>query len=82
MTPLPIELSDEQLDALIERVKSRNLLDEDYEIIEAMGETINVLSRSLDDKAASIKRLLRMIFGASTEKTDAVTKKARTEGRC
>ena len=37
MTPLPIELSDEQLDALIERVKSRNLLDEDYEIIEAMG---------------------------------------------
>ena len=33
------------------------------------------MSRSLDDKAASIKRLLRMIFGASTEKTDAVTKK-------
>jgi transposase len=74
MTPPPIELSAEQLDALIERVKSRNLLDEDYETIEAMGETIHVLSHSVDEKAASIKRLLKMIFGASTEKTDTISK--------
>ena len=77
MTPPPIELSAEQLDALIVRVKLRSLLDEDYETIEAMGETIHVLSHSLDEKAASIKRLLKMIFGASTEKTEDVTKKKR-----
>jgi transposase len=77
MTPPPIELSAKQLDALIERVKSRNLLDEDYETIVAMGETIHVLSHSVDEKAASIKRLLKMIFGASTEKIDTVTKQRR-----
>jgi transposase len=77
MTPPPIELSAEQLDALIERVKSRNLLDEDYATIEAMGETIHVLSHSVDEKAVSIKRLLKMIFGASTEKTEDVTQKRK-----
>ena len=42
-----------------------------------MGETIHVLSHSMDEKAASIKRLLKMIFGASTEKTEDVTKKRK-----
>jgi transposase len=78
MTPPPIELSAKQLDALIERVKSRSLLDEDYETLAAMGETIHVLSHSVDEKATSIKRLLKMIFGASTEKTDTVTKKPKS----
>ena len=77
MTPPPIELSAKELDALIERVKSRTLLEEDYQALEAMGETIHVLSHSVDDKAASIKRLLKMIFGASTEKTNTVTKKPK-----
>jgi transposase len=77
MTPPPIELSAEQLDALIGRVKSRSLLDEDYETIEAMGETIHVLSHSVDEKATAIKRLLKMIFGASTEKIEDVTKKRK-----
>ena len=80
MTPPPIELSAEQLDALIERVKSRSLLEKDYETIAAMGETIHVLSHSVDEKAASVKRLLRMIFGASTEKTDTVTQKRKPKG--
>lgn len=77
MTPPPIELSAQELDALIERVKSRSLLEKDYETLAAMGETIHVLSHNVDEKAASIKRLLRMIFGASTEKTATVTKKPK-----
>lgn len=77
MTPPPIELSAKQLDALIKRVKSRRLRDKDYETIAAMGETIHVLSHSVDEKAASIKRLLKMIFGASTEKTGCVTKRRK-----
>lgn len=79
MTPPPIELSTQQLDALIERVKSRSLLEKDYETLAAMGETIHALSHSVNEKAASIKRLLRMIFGASTEKTDTVTKKRKPD---
>ena len=80
MTPAPIELSAEQLDALINRVKSRSLLEKDYETLAAMGETINLLSHSVDEKAVSIKRLLKMIFGASTEKTATVTKKRKPKG--
>lgn len=77
MTPPPIELSAQQLDALIERIKTRSLLDTDYQTLEAMGETINVLSHSVDEKAASIKRLLKMIFGPTSEKTATVTKKRK-----
>lgn len=75
MTPPPIELSAQQLEALIERIKTRSLLDTDYETLEAMGETIHVLSHSVDEKAASIKRLLKMIFGPASEKTATVTQK-------
>ena len=80
MTPPPIELSAQELEALIDRVKSRSLLEKDYETIAAMGETIHVLSHNVDEKAASIKRLLKMIFGASTEKTATVTKKRKPKG--
>jgi hypothetical protein len=79
MTPPPIELSTQQLDELIDRIKARNLLDQDYETLEAMGETINVLSHSVDEKATSIKRLLKIIFGASTEKTATVVKRAKPD---
>jgi len=77
MTPPPIELSTQELGALIERIKTRKLLDTDYKTLEAMGETINVLSHSVDEKATSIKRLLTMIFGPTSEKTAAVTKKRK-----
>lgn len=79
MTPPPIELSAKQLDALIDRIKSRSLQEKDYETLAAMGETIHVLSHSVDEKAVSIKRLLKMIFGASTEKTVTVAKKPKTD---
>ncbi|MEK6655227.1 MAG: transposase, partial [Thermodesulfobacteriota bacterium] len=39
-----------------------------------MVETIGLLSQSLDDKATAIKRLLRMIFGATTETMEKVLK--------
>jgi len=66
--PQRIDLDVKQVDALLERVKSGSLQAGDYEIIEAMAETIHLLSQSVDEKAASIRRLLRMLFGASTEK--------------
>ena len=77
MTPPPIELTAKELDALIDRIKSRNLVEKDYETLAAMGETIHVLSHNVDEKAASIKRLLKMIFGSASEKTATVTKKRK-----
>ena len=64
-----IELDLKQVDALLERVKAV-LPPEDYEIIKAMADTIHLLSRSVNRKAASIQRLLRMLFGAATEKLE------------
>jgi len=72
--PKRIDLNLEEVDALLERVAAGSLKEGDYEIIKAMAETIRILSQSVDDKAASIKRLLRMLFGATTEKAKNVLK--------
>jgi transposase len=73
-SPKRIDLNLEEVDALLERVAAGSLKEGDYEIIKAMAETIRILSQSVDDKAASIKRLLRMLFGATTEKAKNVLK--------
>ncbi len=72
-----IELDLKQVDALLKRAE-KVLPPEDYEIIKAMADTIYLLSRSVNKKSASIRRLLRMLFG-TTEKLEkaARRKKAR-----
>jgi len=63
-----IDLDLEQVDALLKRVETGTLQEGDYEIIKAMVETIHLLSNAVDEKATSIRRLLRMLFGDRTEK--------------
>ena len=70
--PKRIDLNPEELEALLDRVRNGSLQDGDYEIIRAMSETIAFLSHVSEEKAASIKRLLRMLFGAKTEKAKNV----------
>ena len=65
--PKTIELSPEDLQALLERVKTV-VLEEDYEIIKAMTEALQAMSQVVDHKAASIKRLLKQLFGQKSEK--------------
>jgi len=72
--PKRIDISRQELDSLLNRAESGTLKEGDYEIIKAMADTISILSNAVDDKSASIKRLLKMIFGSSTEKTAAVLK--------
>jgi transposase len=72
--PQRIDLDLEHVDALLKRVESGTLQDGDYQIIKAMVETIHLLSQSVDEKAASIRRLLRMLFGDRTEKLEKVIK--------
>jgi len=76
--PKRIDLSQKELDALLKRAESGILKEGDYEIIKAMAETISILSHAVDEKSTSIKRLLKMIFGSSTEKTSAVFKAKET----
>ena len=72
--PKRIDLNLDQVDALLKRVETGSLQEGDYEIIKAMVETIHLLSQSVDQKATSIRRLLRMLFGVRTEKLKDVIK--------
>ena len=75
-SPERIDLDVKQVDALLQRTKAL-LPPEDYELIKAMAETIYLLSQSVGQKATSIQRLLRMLFGAATEKIDKVDRKKK-----
>jgi len=72
--PKQLDLKAEDLEALLARVEKGIIQEGDYEIIKALVEAIALLSQSLDDKATAIKRLLRMIFGATTETMEKVFK--------
>jgi len=70
MTTETIEISTEQAEAMLVRVKS--LLDEeDYRIIKGLVDTHLLLNQAVSEKNTSIKRLLKMIFGAKTEKNSS-----------
>lgn len=77
--PKRIDLKPEEMDALLERVKVGSLKDGDYEIIKGMADTIRILSQAVDEKTSSIKRLLKMLFGATTEKAKNVLKDSDKE---
>lgn len=71
--PERIDLSQEDMDALLARVK-QCICESDYGIIKAMADTIACLSRAVKDKNDSLKRLLKIIFGESSEQTKKVLK--------
>ena len=65
--PKRIDLTPEELKTLLKRVKTV-VSKEDYEKIKAMAETIEALSNLSGEKASTIKRLLKMLFGQTSEK--------------
>ncbi len=79
--PKRIDLTPEQLDALLKRVEAGSLQDGDYEVIKGMADTLSFLSQALDNKNTSIKRLLKLIFGDNTEKTAQVLKRNKAGGK-
>ena len=56
-----IDMRPEELDALVERVKSGSLQEGDSQIVETMVETLKFLSSAIDEKNMSIKRLRRIL---------------------
>ena len=77
--PERIDLDLEQVDDLLKRVETGCLQAGDYQLIKAMVETIELLSQCVDEKATSIRRLLRMLFGPRTEKLKNVIKDKHKE---
>jgi len=69
--PKRIDLTAEDIKALLVRIKPV-VLETDYDTINAMADTIEALSQVRDEKAASIKRLLNLLFGPKSEKKKKV----------
>ena len=67
-----IEITPEELDGLIRRLDIDALTAEDHEIIKAIIEAYLLLSQAAREKDSRIKKLLRMIFGAKTEKAEKI----------
>jgi len=68
------ELKLKDLESILERVKSA-LSPEDHATLSAAIDTLAYLTRELEAKGASIRRLRRLLFGAPTEKTSQVVGK-------
>ena len=62
----------EELKAILDRAKDAPLEAQDLEKLTAAIDTLAFLTRELEAKGASIARLRRWLFGASTEKTSRV----------
>jgi len=76
--PQRLDVNEAQLTALAQRVERRCLEPGDYELIKVVIETVRFLSQMVQRKSTSIKRLLRLIFGARTEKTATVLRRPNT----
>jgi len=70
--PCELDVDEARLDAVSRRLEQRCLEPEDYELLKVVINTVGYLRRVIMEKGHSIQRLLRMIFGAHTEKTDSV----------
>jgi len=66
-----VEIHVDELKGIIERAKGA-LSEEDCGKLEAAVDTLVVLTRELETKGTTIRRLRKMLFGSGTEKTKIV----------
>ena len=74
-----LEISREELMALVERVEEGKLKEGDAQIIRVIVEQFIIVHSEFDEKNISIRRLKRILFGSTSEKTKAVLKEAESE---
>jgi transposase len=70
--PKPIEVDTEELSDLKKRVANGDLSEKDRDILQRVITTFIFISRILEAKKASIKRLRKMLFGNKSEKASTV----------
>ncbi|HVP44008.1 MAG TPA: transposase, partial [Terriglobales bacterium] len=75
----PLEISRQELEALIGRAQAGPLDPADGQKLLALVETLCRLMQLLEDKTTTIARLRQLLFGASTEKTRHVLKTANQD---
>lgn len=69
-----LEISAGRLKALQNRIEGRSLEDSDWEMLRAMTEAVECLSRIIEEKETSIGRLCKYLLGAPTETAKNVIK--------
>ena len=67
--PERLDLDEEQLEALARRVERRELQQSDYAILKVALDTLAYLRTAVQMKDISMQRVLKLVFGACTEKT-------------
>jgi hypothetical protein len=72
----PRQVDSAQLAAIVERTRTGALGEEDFATLKAALDTLAFLTAELQAKGTSLARLRRLLFGASTEKTAQVLRKA------
>jgi transposase len=78
-TPKRVDLTPQQMEELCKRLEDRKLEEADWEIIKGMAQTISFLSQAVEEKGLSIKKLLGLVFGYSTESSKNVLNKAKDD---
>jgi transposase len=71
--PEIVELDSEQLESLLSRMEAGQLTAEDVETLRAALQSYLYVTQLIDQKSTTIARLRKLLFGAETEKTAAVT---------
>jgi hypothetical protein len=71
-----IDVSCEELEALLEQAKQEPLREEGYHKLKAAIRTLGYVTELLEKKAATLASLRELLCPASTEKTDKVLKQA------
>ncbi len=77
--PERIEVSVEEISAIVERTQTGALSAEEHAKLKAAIDTFALITEQLQAKDASVDRLRRMIFGATTESTRNVLGEKRGE---
>ncbi|MBN2291979.1 MAG: transposase [Pirellulales bacterium] len=70
--PTIIELNMSELEELLRRVEAKQLEDGDHDKLKTLAESYVHLLGLLKDKNVSMRRLRKMLFGLTTEKTSAI----------
>ncbi len=71
-TPKRQDVPLEALKTILARARTAPLSEEDFDKLEGAVDTLAFLTQELEKKGASVRRLRKLIFGASTEKTSQV----------
>jgi transposase len=77
--PKPIEVDTEELSDLKKRVATGDLSEKDRDILQRVITAFIFLSRILEAKKTSIKRLRKMLFGSKSEKASKVLSSSKKD---